>query len=202
MSAKRPVKGSGFSGTMGPMTGNGTLDLERCRAYLRSLALILMAPKLRSKMDASDLVQKTLLDAHRDRDQFAGKTEAELRAWLRKMLLHDLADELDRWGRGKRDVDVEVSIDRTKRLADALRNPAQGTPSADAMKNEQALRLTDAISRLGDDQRRAVELHHLQEYSLEETAETMGRSFGSVASLIHRALAELRSLMHEGTRHV
>lgn len=171
------------------------MDLEQFRPSLRILARILIEPKLRSKFDASDVVQQTLMDAHKNYDQFRGKTEAELKAWLRQMLIHDLADELRKFGRDKRDAGLEIAIHNSACRTDAFLPGSQTSPSSGAARKEEAVRLADAVARLPEDQRNAVELHHLQEYSLEETAERLGKTLGSVASLIHRGVKELRTLL-------
>lgn len=168
------------------------MDLERFRPFLTTLARLLLDPKLRSKLDASDVVQHTLLDAHRQRDAFRGSTEAELKAWLKRALLNDLHDQVRKFTADGRNADLEVPIyQSSRRLADWL--SASGTsPSSHAVRREEVVRLAEAFARLPDDQRTAVELHLLQEYSLKETAERMGRSFGSVASLVHRGVEGLR----------
>jgi RNA polymerase sigma-70 factor (ECF subfamily) len=69
-------------------------DLKAYREYLRLLARIQVPPGLRSKLDASDLVQQSLLVSHEKRDQFRGSTDAEYLAWLRTILAHQLADAM------------------------------------------------------------------------------------------------------------
>src|SRR5437870_8093656 len=66
--------------------------LEACRGYLLLVAQRELAPDLRAKGGASDLVQETFLEAQRDFPRFSGRSEAELLAWLRRLLLNNLAN--------------------------------------------------------------------------------------------------------------
>src|SRR5262245_31447323 len=87
---------------MDPVAGAETL--ERYRAYLRLLARLHLDRRLQGKLDPSDVVQQTFLQAYRALDQFRGRTEAELAAWLRQILAHNLAHAARDLGRDKRDV--------------------------------------------------------------------------------------------------
>ena len=60
-------------------------QVERYREYLMLLARLHVGEQLCGKLDASDVVQQTLLDAHRQRQQFRGQSDGELAAWLRRM---------------------------------------------------------------------------------------------------------------------
>src|SRR5438093_728396 len=90
---------------------NHGLALERFREYLRLLARTHIGHQLKGKLDPSDVVQQTLLEAHRKRNQFRGQTDAELAAWLRQMLAYSLADAIRALGRAKRDVSRERSLE-------------------------------------------------------------------------------------------
>jgi len=56
-----------------------------------------MASWLKAKVDASDLVQQTLLEAHRGLENFRGTTEAEWLGWLRRIVVHNAADFVRRF---------------------------------------------------------------------------------------------------------
>src|SRR6476469_3978998 len=83
--------------------------LEACRVYLQAIAERELDPELRAKGGASDLVQETFLEAHKDFAQFKGDTEDALLAWLRRMLLNNLANFRRRYrGTRKRRAGREV----------------------------------------------------------------------------------------------
>ena len=80
-----------------------------CRSYLGFVARSQVETWLRRKVDASDLVQETMLEAYRDFERFEGRTEQEWLAWLRKILAHNAADFVRRYrGTAKRAAGREV----------------------------------------------------------------------------------------------
>ena len=176
------------------------MDLETFEPYLRSLASIKIDPRLRTRIDVSDLVQKTFQEAVRSRPQFKGTTPAELVAWLKQVLVTTLLDEIRRLRRQKCNIDIEVAFDTTFHRLSGCAAADQPGPGTHVAQNEEADRLAEAIARLPEDQRRAVELHCLQEYSILETAGRLEKSAGAVSSLVHRAVLALRRDLG-GNRH-
>jgi RNA polymerase sigma-70 factor (ECF subfamily) len=177
--------------------------LERYRSYLRVLAGLQVGRVLQGKLDASDVVQETLLKAHRKGDQFRGKTEGERLAWLRRILANTLADLHRRYGRGKRDAALERSLEQAlqqsslclgKLLADDQPSPGD---SADGRGEE--VRLAEALAQLPESQRRALILRYLQEppCSLADIARRLGRTEKAAAGLLCRGLEKLRKTLKE-----
>jgi RNA polymerase sigma-70 factor (ECF subfamily) len=156
---------------------------------------------LQAKVDESDIVQQTLLEAHQSLAQFRGKSEAEKMAWLRRILARNIADELRKFRRHKRNLRLEQSLqealnESTIRLQKWVASE-EGTPSECAIANEQVVALAAAIMQLPDDQRRAVELHHLQGLPSATIAKRMGKTEIAVAGLLRRGLKRLRETVRE-----
>lgn len=172
--------------------------LARWRPLLRILAAQSLNPRLWKRVDPSDMVQRTMLEAHQDRAKFRGTTEDELAGWLRAILRHRIIDEARRLKCGKNDMDREIPMERALtesmgRLRTQHRNSS--SPSRALDRHEEALRLASALEKLPEDQRRAIELRHLQGRTLAETAEFLARSKPAVAGLLHRAQVTLRELL-------
>jgi RNA polymerase sigma-70 factor, ECF subfamily len=170
-------------------------DLDRFRPYLRLLARAHLDPRLRGKLDPSDLVQETLVKAVRAIDQFRGTTDAELAAWLRQTLARHMANAVRDFAREKRDAGREVALgaEQSSVRLDAWLAAEITSPSLRAERNEDLARLAKAIEALPDAQREAVTLHHLLRWSLDQVAGHMGRSPTAVAGLIKRGLRQLRA---------
>jgi RNA polymerase sigma-70 factor (ECF subfamily) len=180
-----------------------TGELERFRSWLGLLARLQVEPRSRAKFDPSDIVQQTLLEAVRDRPKFRGETEAELAAWLRRILVHVLLHEVRRYGGAqRRDVGREVSLEEalaesTRQLGAALAAPGS-SPSDRAGRHEMELRLADALARLPADYAEIILLRNVEGLPHEEVARRMGRGVGAVRMLWVRALARLRQELNVG----
>jgi RNA polymerase sigma-70 factor (ECF subfamily) len=176
--------------------------LELYRNYLRLLARIEIGRRLQGKVDASDLVQETFLDAHRNFARFRGSDEPQLVSWLRQILAAKVANTLRHYlGTQGRDVRLEqelaVELDNSSRmlgqeLAASLTSPSQG-----AARREQGVLLADALERLPEDYRNVIVHRHLEGLTFPEVAQRMKRTQDSVEKLWLRALAKLRQVFGE-----
>ncbi len=169
--------------------------LDRYRPYLRILAQRRLEP-VQGRVDASDVVQQTFLEAQRDFPAFGGKEEPELIAWLRRVLENNAANTLERhWFAQKRRVDRERSLDDTHGGGTPLHRSVaaeQTSPSRRAMLGEAAVRLAEALETLPADQREAVRLRHLEGWTIAQLAGYFERSETAVAGLLKRGLRGLR----------
>ena len=174
--------------------------LERFRPYLTLLARLQFDPLLRAKVDPSDIVQQALLYAHRGAATFDGD-EAQRVAWLRQILARTLIRERRDLTRDKRDIRRERTVADDLHASSARLESwltGQHTPPPDqAMRNEQLLRVANAMERLPQDQRDAIVLHYLQGKALAEVSEHLRRSVSAVGGLLHRGMKALRARLAE-----
>lgn len=198
---------------MNPSISPPLPPIDRYRSYLHVLARAQLHPRLKERLDASDIVQQTLLEAHRDREQFRGENSAQLAGWLRRILGHNVHNALRDMRRAKRDVARERPLEHPVGGAaghNAGWGPAlersgldvatwlaadQATPSEILVGHERLLRLSDGLTALPEAQSQAIVLRYWQSCSLAEIADRMGRTPAAVASLLHRGLVQLRELL-------
>jgi len=174
-------------------------SLDQYRSYLHFLARVQLGPKLQAKMDNSDVVQQTLLQAHRAMDQFRGTTSEEMAGWLRQILSRNLAHAIRDFSRGKRDVarerSLDASLEESSVRLEGWLAADQSSPSQRAERNERMLQVANAVESLSDVERRAVVMHYWQGLSPGEIADQIERTPAAVASLLHRALKKLRGVL-------
>jgi RNA polymerase sigma-70 factor (ECF subfamily) len=147
-------------------------------------------------------VQQTMLNAYQSWEQFRGKTEAELAAWLRQILANIIARNIRDLGRGKRDIQRERSIDAdlqqsSMQLGKLLADQSQSTPSQIVMQEERAATLATALMELPEDQRQAILGKYWHGLSSNEIGDQLQRSPEAVAGLLYRGLKKLRQIMSQ-----
>jgi RNA polymerase sigma-70 factor, ECF subfamily len=169
--------------------------LDTFRGYLLLVADRELDANLRAKGGASDLVQETFLEAQRDFAGFHGDSADELRAWLRRLLLNNVANFTRQYRtRAKRDVGREVSLEagNSSHERGASLATATPSPSGQAMVHEQAEALAQAIARLPPDYRRVLALRHEEQLTFEEIGQRMQRTANAARMLWLRAVERLQ----------
>jgi RNA polymerase sigma-70 factor (ECF subfamily) len=174
--------------------------LESYRAYLNLLVRIEIGRGLQAKLDGSDLVQETLLEAHRHLPHFRGHSERQFVVWLREIMAAKLANLVRHYyGTQGRDIRLErelgAHLDQSSQLLDGGLVDGGSSPSQQAAHREQAVLLAAALERLPADYRDVLVLRHFHELPFAEIGRRLGRSVDSVEKLWVRGLARLRQLM-------
>ncbi|QDU94027.1 ECF RNA polymerase sigma factor SigE [Lignipirellula cremea] len=166
----------------------------RLRDYLRMIAVCNLNPGLQAKLDASDIVQESLLEAHQNFQQFRGNSENELKVWLARLMENNLVDASRKFTQTQqRDISREVSMEGTG-SQDQIAS-VQPTPSSILHRREVDRELADAIARLPERKRRLVELRHRQSLSFSQIGEELGMTSAAARKMWERTILELRKYL-------
>lgn len=169
--------------------------LEICRQYLLLVANRELDEQLKAKGGASDLVQETFYEAQRDFARFGGQSQDEMLAWLRRILLNNVANFRRHYlETEKRNPNIEIPIHSDGSTSDAAPPLAcqQQSPSQWAIKKERMAALDSAMERLPDDQRQAIVLRNQQHLSFEEIGAQIGKTGDAARKLWARAVERLQ----------
>jgi RNA polymerase sigma-70 factor (ECF subfamily) len=180
---------------MNPARADADRTLAEYHAYLETLTFIQVDPRLRGKFGLSDIIQNTLLEAYRDLERIQDLGEADRKRWLRRMLMNNLLQEIDRWRTGRRDVRLERSLEAAAyesscRLREGLA-AEDSSPSERLLEQERDAQLLEALAKLDSRQREALILQHYHHWTLAQVAEHLGCTTGAVAGLHARGLKAL-----------
>ena len=179
--------------------------LENYFHYLDRLSKNHLDNRIEARVSASDIVQETLLEAHRDFTKFAGTSVGEFSAWLRQILFSNLATAIEKHILAeKRDVRKQRSINLSvndgdqscARLANFLQQQDVTSPSAMIQREESLDQLLKAIDRLPPDYQQVIRLRHFDDLSFKEIAKRLERNSGAVRMAWVRAITKLRTLMN------
>jgi RNA polymerase sigma-70 factor (ECF subfamily) len=148
-------------------------------------------------VDASDIVQQTLLKAWQGESQFNGETQEERLAWLRTILKNTIRDHYRRIlgsnkrgsGREKPATDLFAAGDPGLSLHAIERGP---TASGELVAVEERNQLERSLARLSDEQRRVIEMRHFDELTFTEIAAQLNKTDPAVRMLWVRALRNLQ----------
>ena len=161
---------------------------DSVRPYLKQVARRLLGSGLSAKLDPSDVVQRALLNAHEQANQFQGRTFAEWLGWLSVIVRNETLHAIQFYQRDVRDVR------REQPLAIELGSVCQSSvsPQEQAQRREQAALVLAALEHLPEEYRKVVDLRNFQDLPFAAIAEQLGRSVAAVRQLWVRAVRRLR----------
>lgn len=173
------------------------------RNYLRMVVRTGLGPRLRERVELSDVVQDALVEVVRQFPQFTGQSEAALVGWLRRLVGQKLADLGRYHSRAKRslggpDVPLEAAVNSpggsgpgAVRLLDMLAL-SQTSPSEAASRRELIVLLADALADLAEPEAEVLWLYHAEGLSFEAVGDRLGLSRKSVRGVWARGLKSLK----------
>ena len=169
--------------------------LEFCRQYLLLVANRELDGELQGKEGASDLVQETFLEAHRDLRSFTARLQAEVLAWLRRILLNNLSNARRRYVEsGKRQIARERHARRIRARGrtQTVAGPRHVLSQRPGRRQEESAALDRALARLPADYHEVILLRHQQGLTFAEIGQLMDRSAEASRKLWSRAICQLR----------
>jgi RNA polymerase sigma-70 factor (ECF subfamily) len=176
--------------------------LQLYQNYLTILATTQIDRRLRTRVSPSDIVQEAMLAAHRDFNQYRGRSEREFLAWLRQIMIHTLHRIVDAHVRAKkRTIRREISLEALSQKFDqsaanflsALIDPGP-SPSTPTRARESVVTLADQLAKLPAHYRDVLVLRNLQGLPFEEIAQRLDRGAGAVRMLWMRAMEQFRQI--------
>lgn len=166
-------------------------------------------PRLGSQLarhySVEDATQDTFEQAFRTVTSADFADEVSFQAWLKQIAQHRLLDAAKRFNAKKRGGDFQQANPTPDefrgRAVDLIAEISSGgaTASQIGAQNEAVDAVQIAIASLSLEQRRAIRLRYFELKSVEEVAEIMDRSAGSVRGLIQRAKEALRMSLHKSS---
>ena len=177
---------------------------EKYRNYLSLLATTQIHAKLRARASASDIVQETMIRAHRGFEKFRGTTEGEFVSWLKSILARRIQSLVQNHVDAQiRDVRREVSldtvgkwIDRSSARLETVLVADVPSPATQLDRYERSVRVADALASLSPDHREVLILRSIEGHGFPEIAKRMNRSHGAVRMLWLRGIQALRDQLH------
>jgi RNA polymerase sigma-70 factor (ECF subfamily) len=179
------------------------LLFERHRARLARMVEVRMGPRIRGRIDPSDVVQESLAAASQRMARYADERPLPFYPWLRQIAWEKLVHLHDRHLRAakrsvarEQNLRPEISDESVVQLAERFIGPAT-SPSGAAVRKELRERVRIALNTLSDEDREVLLLRYLEQLSSQEIADIMGTSEAAVNMRHMRALERMRKRLHK-----
>ncbi|HZU35655.1 MAG TPA: sigma-70 family RNA polymerase sigma factor [Gemmataceae bacterium] len=180
----------------------GAVDrlLTHYRRYLRQLIALRLDPQLRARVDPSDVVQETQMEAVRRLDDYLAKEPLPFRLWLRQ-LAHDRLLMLRRQHvkAARRAVGRELALPDGSSIQLAAQLLESGsTPSEQYTRQELSQRVQQALAQLPDPDRELLLMRNFEGLSNAEVAKVLDITPATASQRYGRALLKLRKFLVAG----
>ena len=172
------------------------LLLDRHRAYLRRLVEVRLDPRLRARVDPSDLVQEAQMEAARRLGRYLADPAMPFRLWLRQLAYDRLLKAHRRHVRAaRRTVEREAVLPEGSSLSLGQQLLHAASPSQQMTREEIAARVRAAVGRLREEDREVILLRAFEGLSNQEVARLLGVRPENASQRYGRALLRLRKLL-------
>jgi RNA polymerase sigma-70 factor (ECF subfamily) len=172
----------------------------RHRDELRRAVVLRLDVRLRTRVDPSDVVQETQLEAFQRLPAYLERRPMPFRLWLRKTAYERLLKvQRQHLKTAKRAAGREVPLPQESSLLLAEQLLAGGpTPSQQVAKRELARRLRSALGELPTAQREVLLMRNFEGLSYQEVAYILDIDAAAARKRYGRALLQLRQRLLEG----
>jgi RNA polymerase sigma-70 factor, ECF subfamily len=171
------------------------------RDPLRRMIDLRLDPALAARVDASDIVQDVLLEAHKRHQDYLRKPAMPFHLWLRHIAKDHIIDahRHDRLAQ-RRSVDREQSMNAQRPGESSLEWAAQFvdremTPASAAIRQEMERKVQLAIGQLAEDDREIILMRYVEQLSNQDVAQTLGLTEAAASMRCLRAVRRLQSLL-------
>lgn len=171
------------------------------REPLRRMIDLRLDPALAARVDASDIVQDVLLEAHRRLQDYLRKPAMPFHLWLRHIAKDHIIDahRHERLAQ-RRSVDREQSMNATRPGDSSMEWAAQFfdqemTPASAAIRQEMERKVQSAIGQLDEGDREIILMRYVEQLSNQDVADTLGLSEAAASMRCLRAVRRLQSLL-------
>jgi RNA polymerase sigma-70 factor (ECF subfamily) len=173
--------------------------LERHRQALRQMVQMRLDPRLRQRVDVSDVVQEVLVEASRRLQEYLAQPTLPYHLWLRQIAQDRIIDAYRRHrGSSKRSLDRERALELPADAAHSTQDLVQQlvgrelTPAQAAVQAELAQLVAAAIRQLPPQDAEILLMRHYEQLSNQEIAQALGLTEPAASMRYLRALRRLK----------
>lgn len=185
-----------------PRVKNGDVEarnklLNELRGFLSLIARENIHGSLKQKVGSSDIVQMAMLRVVQNFETFTGSTNAELRPWLRKIVVNEILRAFQFYQTGKRDIKLEQPLEADSEDIHDFLADGKLTPSSEAMATERIELFRSMLHELTLEHAQVIRLRSIDLLSFKEVGHVMNRSEDAVSKLWYRAMLKLEGILIE-----